>query len=126
MSTVVCDGRKKMPSRDLELLAPSCQLLCCSAEILTKLGQIRYISIHSDLLYTFRQNFDNKSDIYIFETLVISGLQICFEKNQFSALPFQPLQLLNRWDSNLLSLDNVYYVSKESKFESLVSRSCKG
>ena len=31
---------------------------------------------HSDLLYPPRQNVDNKSEIYIFEILVISGLQI--------------------------------------------------
>ena len=36
-----------------------------------------------ELSYTSRQIFDNKSDIYIFEILVISGLQICFEKKSF-------------------------------------------
>ena len=47
--------------------------------------------------------------IQLFEILVSSGLQICFQKNHFSALLFQPLPLRKTWDSNLLSLDNVYY-----------------
>ena len=65
--------------------------------------------VHSDLLYPPRQNVDNKSEIYTFEIPVISGLQICLQKNPFSALHFQSLQLRKTWDSNLLSLDNVYY-----------------
>ena len=43
---------------------------------------------HSDLLVSLRQNILSKFLMYIFEILEISGIQICFQNNQFSAQVF--------------------------------------
>ena len=47
-----------------------------------------YYIKHCDLLGSLRQSERYKKYIYIFGIPAISGLQICFQKNQFSALPF--------------------------------------
>ena len=44
---------------------------------------VEVIGVHSDLLASLRQSERCKKVSYIFEILVSSGFQICFQKNLF-------------------------------------------